>query len=265
MCGRYSLILSPDELADTFDATWDDAHPPEPTPQVAPTDIAPIVVLDPHHTTPGTSADAPDPSATDHHDSTASPPPARRLLRSASFGWQVPWQRSGRLLNARAEGVTHRRTFRDAVADPARRCLVPASGWFEWQRRGADRQPWHHRTGNRQPLAFAALLAPLPPPPTTQADLFGQTPPAPTHAFCILTRPSPPPLDRIHDRMPLVLDPAQATGWLECTVAQEDLALLLPRRILLVAEMVDPAMGNPRHRPPDLLTPRHDETLTWED
>lgn len=235
MCGRYSLVLSDRELGTLFDALWEESADAawRSTTQVAPTDPAPV----------------------------ARPGLGRRVLQLSRFGWDVPFSR-GPLLNARVETVGEKPVFKRALAEG--RCVVPASGWFEWERRDGARLPWHFHFGDGRPLLLAGLVQPFRDNAPAQADLFGEAAPRPAMAHTVLTRPAPEPLSRVHGRMPVILDPALAEAWLECTVPPEDLQKLPAGHISVVGERVDTRAGNPRHRPPDLLTPLHDERMTWE-
>jgi len=63
------------------------------------------------------------------------------------------------LINARAESVFEKRTFRDWVSH--NRCIVPADGFYEWTDKGKERQPWRFSLKDDGVFAFAGLFAPI--------------------------------------------------------------------------------------------------------
>ena len=130
----------------------------------------------------------------------------QRLLRPARWGliphWASDTAIGHRMINARAETLAARPAFRDALA--RRRCAIPADGFYEWQRRGRARQPFHLRRRDGQPLAFAGLW-----------DVW-RTPAGERVASCtIVTVPANDLVAPIHDRMPAILDGAALDAWLD--------------------------------------------------
>lgn len=117
------------------------------------------------------------------------------LLR---WGFVPVWARNpsggARLVNARAEGVADKPTFRDAWWK-RRRCIVPADGFYEWQRRNGAAQPFFVTTADGAPLAFAGLWEGWKDPATGQW----------LRTFTILTCPANETLRPLHERMPVVL------------------------------------------------------------
>ena len=130
--------------------------------------------------------------------------------------------------NARAESLADRPTFREAFRH--RRCLVPASGFYEWQGRGRRRQPWLFRPQNGMPFCFAGLWETWHDP---VADRAIET--------CAIITTAPNELVRpIHDRMPAILAPGDYASWLDPAV--EDPGRLLP---LLTPYQSDAMQGHP--------------------
>lgn len=119
-----------------------------------------------------------------------------RVLAEGRFGFEA---RPGQLvINARAESASSKPTFRDAWR--ARRCAVPADGFYEWQGpRGGRRPSWLHRPDGR-PLLFAALWRPS-----------ASGPPE----FAIVTVDANADVRNLHDRMPAVLAEGALDAWLE--------------------------------------------------
>ena len=104
-------------------------------------------------------------------------------------------------INARAETVDSRPTFRDAFA--RRRCIVPASAFYEWQRMGRVKQPYMIRRRDRGLLGFAGLWA----------RWRGSA--QPLDSCAIVTTAANGVVAAIHDRMPVVLPPEAYAMWLD--------------------------------------------------
>lgn len=135
----------------------------------------------------------------------------------------VPWWADdlsfgNRAINARAESAASKPAFREALAH--RRCLVPASGFYEWETLPASgskplKQAWYVKPGGEAGCAFAGLWerwAPGDAPP----DASGGEPPILT--FTILTTKANPMLAPIHERMPVVIAPDDFERWLDPTL-----------------------------------------------
>lgn len=115
------------------------------------------------------------------------------------------------LVNARAETLAQKPTFREAFRH--RRCLVPATGFYEWEKHGRARLPWLFRRAGGEPFAFAALWEP---------NAEGE--PA---AVIVTTEPNAL-MAPIHHRMPALLTSAEACrAWLDRDANEADLATLL--------------------------------------
>ena len=156
MCGRYAATANPDELVEEFeveqDRTTDPARsvmarpqtPPPGTPDynMAPTKQAPVVL-------------SRVPRSTDTKETYAEGAPPVRQLRLLTWGLVPSWAKDTkvgmRMINARAESVLEKGSFAKAAA--SRRCLVPAEGWYEWQK-----SPTAH--GRQGQAAQAAVLHP---------------------------------------------------------------------------------------------------------
>src|SRR5690348_1098517 len=132
MCGRFLQLSDPDELARVFGLVLEDLPGLVPRYNVAPTQAVAAVRLDGD----------------------------KRVLTLLRWGLIPSWAKDPKigysLINARAETVAEKPAFRAAFK--ARRCLVPASGFYEWQATGArQKQPYHFRSKDGQPFAFAGL------------------------------------------------------------------------------------------------------------
>ncbi|TKB49327.1 SOS response-associated peptidase [Ferrimonas sediminicola] len=114
--------------------------------------------------------------------------------------WGLPHSGLSRpVINARSETLADKPMFRQALAH--RRCLIPASGWFEWRREGAHKRPYRFEAPS--PLfSFAGLWW-----PPAQS--------LPNGAVVLVTRGATPSLSKYHHRMPVALLGAGARNWLQ--------------------------------------------------
>jgi putative SOS response-associated peptidase YedK len=136
--------------------------------------------------------------------------------------------------------------FRQAAA--ARRCLVPANGFYEWQARGRERLPFLFTLRGGEPFAFAGLWEP--------AGTAGP------EAFCILTTVPNDLMAPIHDRMPVLLGGGALGRWLgDAPLGGAEMAGLT--RPLDSARMecrrVSRFVSNSRHEGPECLGPAEEE------
>src|SRR5690606_2660215 len=119
--------------------------------------------------------------------------------------------RSNRLINVRSETIGKRKIFRPAFT--RRRCLVPASGFFEWRKEGKQRLPFYFYPSQDPLLGLAGIWETRP---------EGNPP-----VFAILTRPAIPIVAVIHDRMPATLARKCFNDWLEPDTSEERLEEIL--------------------------------------
>jgi putative SOS response-associated peptidase YedK len=271
MCGRYAASSRPEDLVEEFeideDRTGEPARsvlaapqePPAGSPDynVAPTRQAPVVLTRLPRT----------PGATEEY---AEGPPPSRQLRLLTWGLVPSWAKDPkvglRMTNARAESVLDKSSFARAAA--ARRALVPADGWYEWQasptavdaKGKPRRQPFFVRRNDGHPLAMAGLYEFWRDPGVPDND----DPNAWLTTFTIITTAAEPGLDRIHDRQPLILEPENWAEWLDPTLTDLDtVASLLqyskPGRF--DAYPISTAVNSSRNNGPDLLRPLGREEL----
>lgn len=117
--------------------------------------------------------------------------------------WAADRSGAARLINARAETLLEKRSFRDAFAN--RRCLVLADGFYEWQGEGKHRRPLYIRRRDGRPFAFAGLW-----------ERWYAAKDAPPWFSCTIVTTTPNVLLRpVHDRMPVILSPRAQTAWLD--------------------------------------------------
>ena len=102
------------------------------------------------------------------------------------------------VINARSESITVKPMFRPLVRE--RRCLIPANRYTEWQHDGKKRIPYEFESADSRLMFFAGL--------------YRLEPGARFADFVILTRDAAPAFSSIHDRMPLILTPAEQQTWM---------------------------------------------------
>jgi putative SOS response-associated peptidase YedK len=147
-----------------------------------------------------------------------------------------------RMINARAETVGEKPAFRSAFKK--RRCLVLASGFYEWRREGAKKTPMFIGLKSGEPFAFAGLWGGWKRPDGEWL-----------HSCTILTTAPNELMAPIHDRMPMILPREAEAGWLGPDL-QDPLALLGPypadgMRTFAVSDLVN----SPKHDRPECVLP----------
>ena len=187
MCGRFTLHHSPDQIAARFGVQG--SLFPDLTPRfnIAPTQTIPVI--------------------------TAHGPRGERLLEPMLWGLVPSWAKDpgsgARLINARSETAHEKPSFRNALK--RRRCLIPADGFYEWER--ATRVPRHFRLTGGRLFALAGLF-----------DEWLSPDGSPLRTCAILTTGANSLVAPIHDRMPVILSEADEAGWLDVqSVAPADL------------------------------------------
>ncbi|SEO73173.1 SOS response-associated peptidase [Aquisalimonas asiatica] len=132
----------------------------------------------------------------------------RRALTQLLWGFRPSWADEGKPapINARAESVARSSYFRSAFAN--RRCLIPSSGWFEWQKTEHGKVPYFIHTADDDLLCYAGIYEPA-----------TETRPA---SFAIITHGAKGELASVHDRMPLVLAPSCWDDWLDPSLTRRE-------------------------------------------
>jgi putative SOS response-associated peptidase YedK len=191
MCGRFALFASGEELAERYP-------------------FVEIPTIDPRYNVAPTQAVA-----------VVRATPAGQQLRFLRWGLIPSWASDpsigNELINARAETVSEKPSFRSAFKQ--RRCLIPASGLYEWQKSGSGRkQPYFIRPRDGGLFSFAGLWE-------CWHDPRGET----VETCTILTTEANELMRPLHDRMPVILDPAAEASWLDSGADATSLhALLIP-------------------------------------
>lgn len=146
-----------------------------------------------------------------------------------------------RMINARAETVADKPAFRAAFR--RRRCLVPADGYFEWQKAGRAKQPYYIRFCDDRPFAMAGLWEVWTDPMTGQR----------LESCTVITTDANDLTRPIHDRMPVILPAADCATWLDPQLAAAETLCDLLRPFdssAMRADPVDSHVNNPRNDDP---------------
>lgn len=165
----------------------------------------------------------------------------------AVWGLEAPWASGAggaggaampRPTNARAETIAQKPMFRDAFT--SRRCVVPVSGFYEWQARaGGAKRPQYVTRADGQPMLLAGIWN----------DLTAVS-------FAVVTTAAPAGFAIIHDRAPLVLESDQVDRWLN---APRDEAAKMLRPVpdgILMWHEVSTRVNSVKNQGPELIQPR---------
>lgn len=177
MCARYDLVIAQEIYARAFKTVRLPKWNFPPRYNVAPTDQIPIVRIDPRD--------------------------GERELVMARWGLIPGWMKEkpkAPHINARAETVHEKPLFREAFAK--RRCLIPATGFYEWEQRADGKQPWRYRRKDLEPFAFAGLWE--------FARIGGEE----ILSAAIIVGDPNDLVAHVHDRMPVILMPEDYDRWL---------------------------------------------------
>ena len=165
-----------------------------------------------------------------------------RRLRSMRWGLIPPWYKAPNdgplIINARADTVAQKPAFREAIRQ--RRCILPVSGFYEWSAGpNGSRLPWYITRTDGQPMALGALFSPW-------GDL---------DSLATVTVAGGPNMAGIHDREPVILDPADWPLWLG-EAGHGAAVLMKPTgQGALRAHRVDPAVNSNRAQGAHLVEP----------
>jgi len=178
MCGRFALFTLSENLARQFGVSG--------APAVSPR----------YNIAPSQAVDAVRAAATG----------GGREVASLRWGLVPSWAKDAaignRMINARSETVREKPAFRNAFR--RRRCLIPASGFYEWQRREGQKQPYFVTMRDERPFAFAGLWDRWQGPDETAIE-----------SCTILTTAANAVVAPIHDRMPVIVSAAEYERWLD--------------------------------------------------
>lgn len=188
MCGRYTLMASPEAVRNFFRYAERPNFPPRYN--IAPTQPIAVVRL------------------------------VNRQRQFALMRWGLlpSWVKDPKpfslIVNARGEGVIDKPSFRAAMK--RRRCLIPADGFYEWKAGGSRKQPYYIHARSGEPLAFAGLWETWTGPNGEELD-----------TVAIVTTDANSTVSPLHDRMPVIVPPEAFDLWLDSDNADATTAAAL--------------------------------------
>jgi putative SOS response-associated peptidase YedK len=232
MCGRYAFFTPIEAVTRLFAVSEVHIRELAPRYNIAPTQEVPIIRVSPFLEQDGA------------HE------PLRELAL-ARWGLVPFWAKDpsigNRMINARGETVAQKPAFRAAFRK--RRCLVPADGFFEWQKTESGKQPWYIHAADGEPLALAGLWELWDPPDGG----------APLASCSIITTRANEFMRPLHERMPVILDAGGRDAWLDAATTPSGLqALLVPAaEDALEAWPVSRRVNSPFNEDPSLVERGH--------
>ncbi|MDX1414207.1 MAG: SOS response-associated peptidase [Candidatus Promineifilaceae bacterium] len=220
MCGRFSLFASGELISQQFGVSVD--HDLEPRYNIAPTQ--PVAAV--RQTADGQG----------------------REFTYLQWGLIPSWAKDpkigSRMINARSETVTEKPSFRAAFK--RRRCLIPASGFYEWQKTANGKQPMFIRPAGDELFGLAGLW-----------EYWESADGSTIHSCTILTTEPNELMAAIHNRMPVIIEAEDYSMWLDPGPDPTDAQHLLRPYTAqkMVAYPVSTAVNNPRNENPQCVQP----------
>jgi putative SOS response-associated peptidase YedK len=219
MCGRFTVTTTAD-IVEQFDLVEPLAEALEPRYNIAPTQSVPVISNR-----------------------------GERHLETMRWGlvphWADDLSIGHRMINARGESLAEKPAFRDAYA--RRRCLVPADGFYEWKRAGKKRTPYYFHLPDHHLFGFAGLWE-------RWKDPEGEW----LLSFTIITAPANELVRPIHDRMPVVIAPADYDRWLHPDPLPPQMLqdmIASPADDLFTCYQVSPYVSSVAHQGPECIEP----------
>jgi putative SOS response-associated peptidase YedK len=220
MCGRFTLRAAPEQVAEHFDLP--EAPALAPRYNIAPTQ--PVAAV------------------------RENPDSGKRELTFFNWGLIPSWADDpsigSRMINARGETAADKPSFRAAFK--YRRCIVPADGFYEWQKRNGGKQPHLIGLADGGIFGFAGLWE--------HWERDGSV----IESCTLLTTEPNDLLSSIHNRMPVILQPEDYAEWLAPDIQQADSLRHLLRPFpaeQMIAVPVSMAVNNPRNENPACVVP----------
>ena len=218
MCGRYTIIAKAEEIEKRFNVEVPESYTPRYN--AAPTQILPVITNE----SPGG-------------------------LSFFNWGLIPQWAKnksiSSKLINARSETLAEKASFKNALKQ--RRCLVISDSFYEWKRSSKkSKVPYRILLNTKELFAFAGLW-----------EAYEYENQHMVHTFTIITTTANSLISKIHERMPVILDPESEQAWLSSEVSTEhQLSLLKPYPEQNMSHYtISPMVNNVNNDNPQLIIP----------
>lgn len=187
MCGRFTNAAKKEQIRKEFQALVNNSTPDNPRYNITPSQMIDAVFE----------------------------PETERILSQLKWGLIPHWAKDAaignRMINARAETLTEKPSFREAFK--SRRCVIPASGFYEWQKKGTGgKQPFYFYLKDRDVFGFAGLWE----------SWIDKTTGEELETCTIITTEANDVLKPVHDRMPVILKPESYDEWLDAKGTNTD-------------------------------------------
>lgn len=160
--------------------------------------------------------------------------------------WATAGKRFPVMNNARAETIAEKPTFSESFRQ--RRCLIPASGFYEWKTEGKRKQPYFISSRDGMPFSFAGIWS------TWKAVDTGES----IDSCAIITTECNALMQPIHERMPVILPPEDWAAWLDPEPKEDEILLSLLKPFdaeQMQAWAVSPAVGKVANQGEELIQP----------
>jgi putative SOS response-associated peptidase YedK len=223
MCGRFTQTIDTAGIAEAF-GVEEISGDLKPSYNIAPTQQVAVIISD-----------------------------GKRRLTQVRWGLVPAWAKDiaigNKLINARAETITEKASFRTAFKK--RRCLVVADGFYEWQKQGDGRRPVYIRLKSGQPFGMAGLYE------------VWRSPEGEEITSCAIVTTAANELMRpIHERMPVIIPKANEDLWLDPQVQEAEVLLNLLQPYSAAAMQAYPVskrVNSPANNSPGCVKPVRQE------
>jgi putative SOS response-associated peptidase YedK len=175
---------------------------------------------------------------------------SERILTELKWGLIPSWAKDdsigNKLINARAETLSEKPSFKNAFK--SRRCIIPASGFYEWSKKGASaKQPFYFYLKDKDVFGFAGLWE----------EWLNKESGELIETCTIITTEANEVLEPVHDRMPVILKAEDYELWLDEKEKNTDRlqSLLMPFPASeMVSHAVGKAVNSPNYNSPELIS-----------
>ena len=227
MCGRKTLTKGKIEIIEElFVDEWEDDFDWEPSYNIAPTQISPVLLND-----------------------------GKRKVKPMCWGLVPSWAKDktigAKMINARSETLREKPSFQSLIYQ--KRCIVISDGYFEWKREGKKKKPYYIRDPDGKLLPMAGLW-------DEWVDKQGKK----WLTYTVITTDPSNQINHIHNRMPVILDKPEMDLWInfDCP-PNEALTCLKPYEKLLELYPVSTFVNSPANNSNQCILPTENlNTLT---